>query len=342
MQGTTKISIPGWYHRPAVGDRPLEANLRWPAGTIGWLRAAFDSGATRSQWWDLLGLPDDQQAAVRAAARVFRRGVGVGEPLGRGESLISDCFVHAGLEDLVTALTDGRKARLCMVIDAHFANHWPHLCHQLARVTGKDPGLISVSEDAKSLPTAADLVAMIHDSCGDDAMVVAVGGGITLDLVGFAAGVAGRDWIAVPTTLLAMVDAAHGGKTGINFAPWGKNQVGLFHAPRSVQIHTHFLSTLPPPEFIAGVSECLKHALLAGDLNAFHAWINLTHGTDRWSDLNSCDVLASLVEKSYRYKARIVDSDPWEDGGTGATQSGSYDSACSGGSGCRDSPPGNG
>jgi 3-dehydroquinate synthase len=102
--------------------------------------------------------------------------------------------------------------------------------------------------------------------------VVALGGGISLDLGGFLAAtyLRGVDWIAVPTSLLAQVDAAVGGKTAVN-TPRGKNLVGAFHQPAAIAIDPTYLSTLAPVEWRAGLAELVKTACVADA--ALFAWI---------------------------------------------------------------------
>ena len=97
--------------------------------------------------------------------------------------------------------------------------------------------------------------------------VAAVGGGVTGDLVGFASAtwMRGMDWINVPTTLLSMVDASTGGKTGFDL-PEGKNLVGAFHSPRLVVVDADFLATLPPETLRQGRAEMVKHELVGGRL----------------------------------------------------------------------------
>jgi len=123
--------------------------------------------------------------------------------------------------------------------------------------------------------------------------VVSCGGGVTSDLVGFAAAtwMRGMDWINVPTTLLAMVDASVGGKTGCDL-PEGKNLAGAFHPPRLVAIDVDFLKTLPARELAAGRAEMIKHELIGGRIAA----PDLVH-----------EIAANL-----RVKADIVNADPEE------------------------------
>ena len=95
-----------------------------------------------------------------------------------------------------------------------------------------------------------------------NSLMIAFGGGVIGDMVGFAAGIfmRGIDFIQIPTTLLAQVDSSVGGKTGIN-NHFGKNLIGLFHQPKAVYIDTDFLQTLPSREFHAGIAEIIKMAV---------------------------------------------------------------------------------
>ena len=121
------------------------------------------------------------------------------------------------------------------------------------------------AEVAKTAQVAAELWATLgrHAFTRSDA-VVAVGGGTVTDLAGFVAAtwLRGVAVVHVPTTLLAMVDAAVGGKTGINTAE-GKNLVGAFHEPAGVLCDLDVLSTLPGPDFVAGLAEVVKAGFIA-------------------------------------------------------------------------------
>ncbi len=138
-------------------------------------------------------------------------------------------------------------------------------------------------------------------------MATAVGGGVLTDTVGFAAAVylRGIDWIAVPTTLLAMVDASVGGKTGINLIQ-GKNLVGAFWPPRLVVVDVATLATLPQRELRAGLAEVVKTAWI-GD----HELLNMmpptldAHPVDRWEE---------LVMRCVAVKAAVVSQDEREAG----------------------------
>ncbi|MBU2018134.1 MAG: 3-dehydroquinate synthase [Bacteroidetes bacterium] len=137
-------------------------------------------------------------------------------------------------------------------------------------------------------------------------VLVVLGGGVLCDMGGLIAGLykRGMTCILIPTTLLSMVDASVGGKTGVDLGPF-KNQLGIFREPAHIFIDPQFLQTLPSKELQNGLAEMLKHALIEGDLNYFTELLNHT-------DLANLDT--GMIEKSIRSKKEIVDSDPFEKG----------------------------
>ena len=141
-------------------------------------------------------------------------------------------------------------------------------------------------------------------------VVVALGGGVIGDLVGFAAAVLRRGvrFVQVPTTLLAQVDSSVGGKTGIN-TPQGKNLVGAFHQPSLVLADTGVLSTLPERDFLAGYGEVVKYGLL-GDA-AFFDWLEV-NGPAMAAGDGAARIRA--VTRSVEMKAGIVARDETEQG----------------------------
>jgi shikimate kinase/3-dehydroquinate synthase len=119
-------------------------------------------------------------------------------------------------------------------------------------------------EQEKTLASVHKLLTwMLRKGCSRKTTLFAVGGGVVGDMAGFAASIfmRGVDFIQVPTTLLSMVDSSVGGKTGVNH-PLGKNLVGAFHQPRAVLISLSNLSTLPRGEFLAGLAEVAKYAVI--------------------------------------------------------------------------------
>jgi 3-dehydroquinate synthase len=124
---------------------------------------------------------------------------------------------------------------------------------------------IAAGEEHKTRETWGSITdAMLADGIGRDAAVVALGGGVVGDLAGFVAAtyMRGIPFIQVPTTLLAMIDASIGGKTGVDTQA-GKNLVGAFHQPAAVIADPDVLRTLPAPHLRAGLAEALKHGVIA-------------------------------------------------------------------------------
>jgi len=143
-----------------------------------------------------------------------------------------------------------------------------------------------------------------------DAMLITLGGGVVGDIGGFAAAAYQRGirFIQVPTTLLAQVDSAVGGKTAVNH-PDGKNLIGAFHQPSAVLVDTDTLATLPDREFRAGLAEVVKYGLIVDP--EFFAWLE-THA----QDLLARDPAAvqHAIHRSCRLKADIVAEDECEAG----------------------------
>jgi len=143
-----------------------------------------------------------------------------------------------------------------------------------------------------------------------DATVVALGGGVVGDLAGFAAAcwMRGIDCVQLPTTLLAMVDSAVGGKTAVDL-PQGKNLVGAFHPPRAVFADTAALRTLPPRELRAGFAEVIKYGAIVDA--PFLDWLDANATALLASDDAA---LAEAIARSCQHKAAIVGRDPFEHG----------------------------
>ena len=141
-------------------------------------------------------------------------------------------------------------------------------------------------------------------------IVVAFGGGVIGDLVGFAAAVLRRGvrFVQIPTSLLAQVDSSVGGKTGIN-APQGKNLIGAFHQPALVLADIGILSSLPERDFLAGYGEVVKYGLL-GDA-AFFDWLEANGPALKSGDM---DARLYAVTRSVQMKAEIVARDETEEG----------------------------
>jgi len=164
-------------------------------------------------------------------------------------------------------------------------------------------------EAYKSLDEWARVLgAVLEDRPDRDTHVLAFGGGVVGDLAGFVAATAlrGLPLVQVPTTLLAMIDASVGGKTAVNM-PQGKNLVGAFHQPKLVWAPLSTLATLPEREFVGGLGELVKHAVIEGEA-ALAALEAAAPALARQEE--SGEQIAASIQT----KARIVEADPWERG----------------------------
>ncbi|TWV22239.1 3-dehydroquinate synthase [Streptomyces albidoflavus] len=141
-------------------------------------------------------------------------------------------------------------------------------------------------------------------------VIVGVGGGATTDLVGFVAAswLRGVRWVAVPTTVLAMVDAAVGGKTGINTAE-GKNLVGAFHPPAGVLCDLAALESLPVHDYVSGLAEIIKAGFIADPVI-----LDLIEADPAAARTPAGPHTAELIERSIRVKAEVVSEDLKESG----------------------------
>lgn len=204
----------------------------------------------------------------------------------------------AGNYDRIFILADSTTHRLCR----------PHLedCRELASATDIT---IGDTDTHKTLDTLADVWrALGSGGASRHSLLICLGGGMVTDLGGFAAATfkRGIDFVNVPTTLLAMVDAAVGGKTGINFGGL-KNEIGAFREASAVVVDTNFLRTLDDCNLRSGYAEMLKHALLS-DVETWARHLRFP------LDAPDYAALQELVAESIEVKRRIVTADPHEKG----------------------------
>ena len=169
----------------------------------------------------------------------------------------------------------------------------------------------AAGERSKTRDSWAGLTdALMERGFGRDSGLIALGGGVTGDLVGFVAAtyMRGVPHLQVPTTLLAMLDASVGGKTGVD-TPQGKNLVGAFHPPAAVVADPRTLATLADRDYRAGLAEAVKHGLVAD--RAYFQWmeINAPALVSR-----SLDTLTRLIRRSVEIKAEVVGGDERESG----------------------------
>ena len=247
-----------------------------------------------------------------------------------GERVISRIMVGETIAELEGVLE--RYPHVFAVMDANVAMHCPASA-DIAEIMNRKgvPGkLIEASEETKTMDTVMDICGWLMDNGADrDALVLAVGGGITCDMVGFAASIykRGVHFAYVPTTLLAQVDAAVGGKTGVNFDRY-KNMLGIIRQQDFTFICPEVLVSLPHREFIAGVAEMLKTFIIDDNGNyqkAVDVLSEMSQGysllpeesaADYWSDCVAAysSELMYLVEEAVRVKAGVVSRDQYERG----------------------------
>lgn len=230
--------------------------------------------------------------------------VGLGE---RSYPVLIGAGALAGLSGLLDGL--GAGLQVPVITDRHVAGH------HLQRLIGALPGRTAASiilppgEGSKSFAQLESVCdRLLASGLTRTDLLLAFGGGVVGDLSGFAAAIVKRGlrFVQLPTTLLAMVDSAVGGKTAINMAA-GKNLVGAFHQPSAVVADLDLLDTLPARQMAAGYAEILKYALI-GD-REFFGWLEQCGG-----DLLSGnkDALAHAVACSVRAKAAVVAADERE------------------------------
>ena len=205
---------------------------------------------------------------------------------------------------LAETVAASRADRCVIITDTNVARLLPDdILPGTERIT------IAAGDSNKTIAAASDVwEAMTRAGLSRHSLAVNIGGGMVTDLGGFAAATYKRGirCVNVATTVLGAVDAAVGGKTGVNFAGL-KNQIGVFSQPQAVIVCPAFFATLPPEEILSGYGEVLKHALL--------------DGPDTLAEALRTDPVAlapqrlgAIVEKSMKVKIAVTAADPFEKG----------------------------
>lgn len=213
-----------------------------------------------------------------------------------------------------TALIDHQQ--IFILADENTAKYCLPLVQKTLSLPEEHILVIPAGEDHKTLATIEKIWHfLMTQGATRYAMLINLGGGVITDMGGFAAAtyMRGIPFVNVPTTLLGMVDASAGGKTGFNYNGI-KNQIGLFRMAKETIVDTDFLTTLPAQQILSGWAEVIKHALISSPLEmasvmAFdlHAYLNNSKGEQQ-------EELAEILTRSIDIKNYIVESDPEETG----------------------------
>ena len=250
-----------------------------------------------------------------------------------GKKAISRIVATEDIKGLAACLEPYKS--IFAVIDENVAGKCPAVAQMtdVLKIRGAKVKLVASSEESKTLASVMDICDWLLENGADrDALVLAVGGGITTDMAGFAACIYKRGvrFAFVPTTLLSQVDAAIGGKTGVNFDRY-KNILGIIRQPAFTYICPQLLESLPKRDFLSGAAELLKTFIIedrgnyqkAADLffdisSEYHVEV-MMYGKDKdaaWRGLLNKHrrTLSELIAAAARVKAGVVSRDQFEKG----------------------------
>ncbi len=201
--------------------------------------------------------------------------------------------------------------KLCIVTDSNVAGLYGEEIREI--LTGcsarTEMFVFPAGEENKNLNTVRELYEfLIRHHFDRTDMLVALGGGVTGDLCGFAAAtyLRGISFVQIPTTLLSQVDSSIGGKTGVDFDAY-KNMVGAFHMPRLVYTNLATLQTLDQDQFSSGMGEIIKHGLIKNQ--EYYRWLCRNASAIEARDLKVC---REMIWESNRIKRDVVENDPKE------------------------------
>lgn len=218
--------------------------------------------------------------------------------------MISPVFFTQSASNYINQLINDKSTVFVIVDDVTHKHCWPVFADEL-----KNPAEIEIieiphGEESKQLSVFAQIIETLCEMEADrNSLIINLGGGVVTDLGGYVASayMRGISYVNIPTTLLAMADAAHGGKTGVDLGVY-KNLVGAMCPSEAVLIYPSFLNTLDTREYASGYAEALKHGLIA---NA-SLWRKLS------SEIVGVKELAQILPEIIEVKTKIVTEDPRE------------------------------
>ena len=245
------------------------------------------------------GWTASSKAALQAAS-IYRRGVAQAttEHEFRSENISGEYKIDFFTQQSkIESILD--EVDTFFIIDKNVYDRWPNLFRNQ-----KQRMILEIDEITKTLDTVGD----IQFASRKSKKWTAIGGGVLTDTASMAASLTGAKIQFIPTTLLAMSDACVGGKTGVNYPPYGKNQVGRFYFPMNVAIWPGWLNTLDPRELKSGAVEGMKHAILCGDKILFDGIAKSISAN------NTVNEIGGYLERIVQIKADVVEKDPAENG----------------------------
>ena len=228
---------------------------------------------------------------------------------------VYDIVIESSFSKLVEELSSfGIKERkLCIVTEDHVASYYLEEVKNIleGQCAKLEVYIFQEGEASKNLSTVDNLYQFLitHEFDRKD-MLLALGGGVTGDLTGFAAAtyLRGIDFVQIPTSLLAQVDSSIGGKTGVDYHAY-KNMVGAFYMPKLVYINVSTVKTLSERQYHSGLGEVIKHGLIRD--KAYFEWIrDNKEAIAKREDA----ALAYMIEGSCQIKRAVVEEDPKEHG----------------------------
>ena len=251
-----------------------------------------------------------------------------------GNQVVSRILVEEGVERLEACLEQYEHVYAVMDENVAMKCYAAGSIADMLNRRGAPGMLVDASEETKCMDTVMDICGwLLENGAERDALVLAIGGGITTDMVGFAASIYKRGvrFAYVPTTLLAQVDAAIGGKTGVNMGGY-KNMLGVIRQPEFTYVCPQVLESLPMEDFQAGAAEMLKTFIIEDDGNyevatgllksltndfiELCAGSTLSDGEARWPEAltGRLTELTPLIAAAARVKAGVVSRDQFESG----------------------------
>lgn len=265
----------------------------------------FQQGFTRFDLPQTLGHFDEEVYLL--AKKIFKRGM---PAFDQGQKNLIPQLYFFSYQEFLVHLRQEKSKKTFLVVDEGFLR-----CHKgcSEQICLLPHWIYRPSEDLKNLDAVINLIEVVPEGTTH---LFSLGGGVTSDVCGFAAGLLNLTWDIFPTTLLSCVDAAIGGKTGVNFFPYGKNQLGLFYGSDHIYIVPEFFKSWNQLDVYCGLAEALKHVWIAG---SFDVYENLFSKILFSHQELSFDEWCSFIALNYQIKSFVVRQDPFETKGLRAT-----------------------